>query len=147
MFWIKICFLEPEPVGAEFFQVETEPKYFTRSRSRKKNIWSRSRVKLFRLRNTAEMKTISSCKKKTYQDWITEKIIAFWTGESVCNANIPRIRNRLQEYVRAGTGTRGDKEVSHPVKWVVYFLQWYGTLYFSKWFITVYGVNGTGAYR
>ena len=28
MFCIKICFLEPEPVGAELLWVETEPIFF-----------------------------------------------------------------------------------------------------------------------
>ena len=28
MFCIKICFLEPEPVGAELLRVEPEPKFF-----------------------------------------------------------------------------------------------------------------------
>ena len=40
-------FLEPEPVGAELLKVESEPKFFT---------WSRSRGKMVRLRNT-DMKT------------------------------------------------------------------------------------------
>ena len=52
MFCIKICLLEPEPIGAELLRVEPEPKFFTWSRSWKKNIWSRSRGKLARLRNT-----------------------------------------------------------------------------------------------
>ena len=38
MFCIKICFMEPEPVGAELFKVEPEPKFFTWSRSRKEKI-------------------------------------------------------------------------------------------------------------
>ena len=38
MFCIKICFLEPEPVGTELFGVELEPEpiFFTWIRSRKK---------------------------------------------------------------------------------------------------------------
>ena len=35
MLCIKICYLEPEPVGAELLKVEPEPKFFTWSRSRK----------------------------------------------------------------------------------------------------------------
>ena len=38
MFCIKICFLEPEPVGAEILQVEPEPKFFTWSRAEKKKL-------------------------------------------------------------------------------------------------------------
>ena len=36
MFCIKICVLEPDPVGAELLWVEQEPKFFNWSRSRKK---------------------------------------------------------------------------------------------------------------
>ena len=49
---IKICFLDPEPVGAELLCVEPEPIFFSWNRSRKKNIWNRSRGKIARLRNT-----------------------------------------------------------------------------------------------
>ena len=35
MLCIKICYLEPELVGAELLKVEPEPKFFTWSRSRK----------------------------------------------------------------------------------------------------------------
>ena len=55
MFYIQICVLEPEPVGTELLQVKPEPKFFTWSRSRKKNIWSRG--KMARLRNIALMST------------------------------------------------------------------------------------------
>ena len=53
MFCIQIFFLEP--VGAELLWVEPEPIFFTWSWSgtEQKNIWSRSRGKMVRLRNTA----------------------------------------------------------------------------------------------
>ena len=53
MFCIKICFIEPEPVGTELLWVEPEPKFFTWSRSPPKNIWSRIRGKMVRLRDTS----------------------------------------------------------------------------------------------
>ena len=48
MFCIKICFLEPEPVGTELFGVELEPEpiFLPGSGVEKKNIWSRSRGKM-----------------------------------------------------------------------------------------------------
>ena len=68
MFCIKLCFLEPEPVGAELLWVEPEPK---------KNIWSRSRGKwfgsatldyrrFFSLMKTILFKPIPSYKKACY---------------------------------------------------------------------------------
>ena len=49
---IKISFLEPEPVGAELLRVEPVPIFLIWSWIRKKNIWSRSRGKMARLRKT-----------------------------------------------------------------------------------------------
>ena len=42
MLCIKICYLEPEPVGAELLKVEPEPKFFTWSLSRKKKSGARA---------------------------------------------------------------------------------------------------------
>ena len=47
MFYIQICVLEPEPVGAELLQVKPEPKFFTWSRSRKKISGAGSEEKWF----------------------------------------------------------------------------------------------------
>ena len=61
MLCIKICYLEPEPVGAELLKVEPEPKFFTLSLSRKKKSGAGAEKKnlepeprkMPRLRNTA----------------------------------------------------------------------------------------------
>ena len=49
MFSLEICFLEPEPVGAELFWVEPDPEPIF-------SIWSRSRGKMARLRNIVYVK-------------------------------------------------------------------------------------------
>ena len=50
---IKICFLDPEPVGAELLCVEPELIFLTWSRSRKKKYLEPEPRKMDRLRNTA----------------------------------------------------------------------------------------------
>ena len=54
MFCIKICFLEPESVRAELLLTEPDLIFLPGAGAEKNHIWSRSRGKMARLRNTAD---------------------------------------------------------------------------------------------
>ena len=64
MFCIKICFLNPEPVGAKNFYLEPEPKK-KRAGAEEKNIWSWSRGKKW-LGSASLVVVLRNCSNKFF---------------------------------------------------------------------------------
>ena len=69
MFCIKICFLEPEPVGAELLRVEPEPKFFfSIAKEEEKCFGSATLLHGFKLHCSREVPGPVSCNVISYTD-------------------------------------------------------------------------------